>query len=85
MAIASVPPNISHEARHRIGLMRLPPAIREYFIDSIIFSTFGDVAERDESKAFSTTFFFVSKYLAKSNLTAVLLNDTTRDLCTGCT
>ena len=28
---------------------------------------------------------FASKYLAKSNLTAVLLNDTTRDLCTGCT
>jgi len=26
-----------------------------------------------------------SSYLAKSNLTAVLLNDTTRDLCTGCT
>jgi hypothetical protein len=61
IAIASFPPNISQAARHNIGLIRFPPAINEYFIDSIIFSTFGEVADKEFSRAFSTTTFFLSK------------------------
>lgn len=61
IATFSLPPNISQAAKQRIGRIRFPPAINEYFIDSMIFSTLGLVAVRDSSRAFSTIVFFDSR------------------------
>jgi hypothetical protein len=64
MATSSSPPNISHAAMHSTGRMRLPPANRLYFMDSMMCSTFGCDAVKEASSAFSTATIFLPMYLS---------------------
>ena len=67
MAIASVPPNISHAARHRTGLTLLPPAISEYLMESEIkFVMGGSGLTTDSSRAFVIAGCFDMMYAFRS-------------------
>ena len=61
MAVASLPPNISHAAMVMTGRTRLPPASNEYLMLSTIFFVSGVVHWMDASKAFSTAWTFLAK------------------------
>ncbi len=66
MACSCFPPNISHAAIQRTGLIRFPPAMREYPMDSQILSVSGIVDFTDASRAFSISSFLERRYSLRS-------------------
>lgn len=60
---------------HMMGRILFPPANREYRMDSVIFSTSGQVTCKEASKARSTAAFFSVKYLFKSNAGGLLAEE----------
>ena len=58
------PPANEQDARHKIGRILLPPARREYLIDSL--STSGFSGPNDKLRASSTTFLVSVRYFSKS-------------------
>lgn len=51
MAVSMLPPNISHAAMHRIGRIRLPPAMSEYRMDSVMVAVSGHEVTMDSPNA----------------------------------
>jgi hypothetical protein len=58
------PPAREQDARHKIGRILLPPARREYLIDSLSISGFSGPNEK--LRASSTTFLVSVRYFSKS-------------------